>query len=126
VRFEELLSEPGPSLDRLGRFFGWQARVDPHEVGSTFRPRPNKVGKFAVLSSRNRMWCEALLRDELVRYGYELEFDAADPPAPVVHLAIRIKDAFRRIPQKVRTTAARLGRSRGAGGWVPVRKWRDR
>jgi hypothetical protein len=126
VRFEELLSEPGASLERLGRFFGWQSCVDPHEVGSTFRRRPNKVGRFALLSSRNRMWCEALLRDELVRYGYELEFAAADPPAPVVHLALRVKDAFRRVPQKVRTTAARLGRSRGSAGWAPVRRWRDR
>jgi hypothetical protein len=115
VRFEALLSEPGPCLERLGRFFGWTPSVDPHAVGSMFRRRPNRVGRFASLSPRNRMWCEALLRDELVRYGYELEFDAADPPAAVVRLALQMKDALRRVPQKMRTTAARFGRSRGWG-----------
>lgn len=108
VRFEDVLSEPGRCLEELGRFFGWAPRVDPHDVGSTFRRRPNKIGKFRALSTRKRKWCEALLRDELVRWGYALEFDAADPPNLAMRLGLRLTDAVRRVPQKIRTMYARL------------------
>ena len=107
VRYESMLDNPRQFLldfrDRFDLTFAQQ----PEEVLAKRRLRPNRVGKWHKLPPAELAACEALLRDELLAFGYAPTSSNTQPPAAAALLAARTRDAWKRVPQKLRILANR-------------------
>jgi sulfotransferase family protein len=108
VAFETLVERPREFVDDFARFFGVVPQTDPQSVLERMPVRPNKVGKWRALPSLELARCEAILRNELLAFGYA----PAHPPVPVpsrtVVTAAIARDAIKRIPQKLRHVLSRF------------------
>jgi hypothetical protein len=107
VRYEDLLEDPDTFVAAFRDQFlgGERSLVAPVDKG---RIRHNNRRKWGSLTRRELALCEAVLRDELQRYGYGTECDPVDPPSPATWLAAAGRDAAQRVPQKIQDFAARL------------------
>ena len=108
VRYEELLESPDEFVARFGSHFRVGAHGQELAPVDRSRIRRHNVRKWAGLSARELAYCEAVLWDELRAYGYEPEGHRPQPPGAVTWMVARMKDALRRVPQKVRTVVGRL------------------
>ncbi len=79
VKFSTLVNAPRQFVDEFSRHFGLAPAVDPETVISTFQFRPGKIEKWRALPPQELAWCEGVLYDELVEFGY-----SPVTPAPVV------------------------------------------
>ena len=113
VKFETLVETPRRFIDDFARHYGLTPAVDPEAVLRTFHIRPNKIAKWKRLDAQDLAWCEGLLEGELRAYGYSPQTSAPVAPSKSVLFAAHVRDAFKRIPQKLRLIRARLGRLAG-------------
>jgi hypothetical protein len=107
VNFTTLVNSPREFVDGFARHFGLTPTADPDAVITAFRFRPGKIGKWDSLSPQQLAWCEGILHDELVEFGYPIA--SATPALPAAHqvMAASVRDTAKRIPQKLRHTFAR-------------------
>jgi sulfotransferase family protein len=108
VRYESMLQDPRQFLLDFARRYGLSFVKDPDEVVAEMALRPNKVGKWRSLDARQLAWCEAILRPELAAYGYVPATNEGSPPDAITRLAARTRDAWKRVPQKLRKIRQRL------------------
>jgi hypothetical protein len=110
VKFETLVNATREFVDAFANHFSL-APTDNLEVAiPALQFRPNRIGRWARLSKRELAWCEGILQAELLEFGYPLASPSpALPPAGQV-MAANIRDAFKRVPQKVRRMIDRTKR----------------
>jgi hypothetical protein len=108
VKFETLVTAPRDFLSDFSRRFQLAPVLDIEAVAPTVRVRPNKTEKWRRLSPRQLAWCEGILRDELETAGYTLASPSPVLPGRSTLLAATVRDAFGRVPQKVRGVTRRL------------------
>jgi hypothetical protein len=110
VRFESLLTARRQFVDDFSLKFGIAPAVDPEVALATIPTRPHRTARWRSLDPALLQQCEAVLYDELVRFGYEPACPRTAAPGPVIRLRARTRDALRRVPQKLRRV---LGERRG-------------
>jgi hypothetical protein len=108
VRYEELLTAPDAFVDRFTRQFALDSEGHTPLAVDTGRIRSGNVRKWSGLRTRQLAHCEAILRQELLTYGYGIECDLVEPPDVATWLAAKGSDTIKRIPQKMRRVASRL------------------
>jgi hypothetical protein len=108
--FETLVQSPREFVADLMRHFNLAPIVDPSEALATIPPRPNKVAKWKQLTPRQLAWCEAILEEELIRFGYAPASAHTTLPSTATIVAARARDMVKRFPQKTRRIVARLSR----------------
>ncbi len=70
IRYERLVREPQPEIDRIADFLGIAAdRMQRHAADTL---RPDNVGKHSTLTSDERADIERIAGPTLVHWGYEL------------------------------------------------------
>ncbi|MBA3884183.1 MAG: sulfotransferase [Acidobacteria bacterium] len=102
ARFSTLVSAPRLFVDDFARHFKLTPAVDPDTVLSAIPFRQGKIEKWRALPPRQLAWCEGILYDELVEFGYTPESQRPVLPDRSVLLLTATRDAVRRVPQKVR------------------------
>jgi hypothetical protein len=111
VRYEDILESPDRFVSDFGAHFGLthedEDRAGPIDPG---RIRRDNVRKWTRLSPTELAQCEAILREEMLTYGYSPEREAVPPPEGAAWALARARDAARRVPQKLRSIAKRLSR----------------
>jgi hypothetical protein len=108
VRYEDLLETPDQVVAAFrDRFHLGGDAASPPAVNQG-RIRRNNRRKWASLTQQELALCEAVLRDELITYGYGTECEPVPPPGPATWLMARSRDAAQRVPQKLQDFAARL------------------
>jgi hypothetical protein len=110
VTFEELLEAPEDFVARFWTHFHLGAPGEAPPAIATEKIRRNNKRKWAVLAPRQLEAVEAVLRDELVRYGYELDTQAAPEPSSAEWMSARLRDTLQRVPQKIQKVAARFAK----------------
>jgi hypothetical protein len=108
VRFDTLVQSPRVFVEDFARHFGLVPSPDSEKALQTIPPRPNKIEKWRKLPHRDLAWCEAILRDQLLEFGYRPEYPTATLPGPATIAAAEARDAIKRVPQKLRRLAARM------------------
>jgi hypothetical protein len=108
VKFNTLVMSPRSFVDDFARHFGLVPAVDPEVVIRKFKIRPGKVEKWRALPPRQLAWCEGLLYDELVEFGYLPVTSAPTLPDWSALAAAKARDSLRRVPQKIGRVVARL------------------
>jgi hypothetical protein len=110
VTFEELLDAPEAFVSRFWTHFGLGTPGEPPPAIETEKIRRNNKRKWSVLPARQLEAVEAVLRDELVRYGYTLDTAASPEPSAAEWLTARARDTVKRVPQKLQKVASRLSK----------------
>jgi hypothetical protein len=113
VTYEALLSDTRQLVDDLSRHFDLEPKVNLDVAIPALKFRPNKIGKWKKLSERELAWCEGILYDELIEFGYEPTTQSPVLPGPGQRLLATARDKTRRLPQKLHRLAARLRRPAG-------------
>ena len=108
VRYESMLDNPRQFLLDFRDRFDLTFAKQPDDVLAQRKLRPNRVGKWHKLPPAELAACEALLREELAAFGYTPVTSDAKPPDAATLLAARTRDAWKRVPQKLRILANRL------------------
>jgi hypothetical protein len=108
LKYETLLNSTRQFIDDFSAHFGLRPAVDPEIAVPKLRFRPNKIGKWKSLPAQQLAWCEGILRDQLLEFGYPLSAASPTPPPASRMLVARARDKARRFPQKVRRMAARM------------------
>jgi len=106
VRYEDLLATPHDVVERVGRHFGLTLASGGRAALDRLSIRKNNTRKWGDLDARTLSGCEAILRDELIRFGYGVGDAAA--PTPAAWALARGRDVLRRVPQKVAKLSKRL------------------
>jgi hypothetical protein len=110
VKYEELLEAPDAFVSEFARHFGLTADGELPPPVNTGRIRRNNTRKWAGLPPRELAQCEAILREELHRYGYGTECEPVPPPGPATWLMAKGRDTAKRVPQKFGVMVNRLRR----------------
>jgi hypothetical protein len=110
VRFETLVNDTRRFIEDFARHFQLEPAVNPDTAIKTLRFRPNKIGKWQRLSPRELAWCEGILREELLEFGYPLASGSPAMPGAGRLMAATARDVLRRVPQKIRQIVGRLER----------------
>ena len=108
VRYESMLDNPQQFLLDFRDRFDLTFAQPPEEVLAKRALRPNKVGKWHRLPPAELAACEALLREELLAFGYTPVTSNTTVPDAAALLAARTRDAWKRVPQKLRILGNRL------------------
>jgi hypothetical protein len=108
VRFEDLVSAPITALAPLGRWLGHFEQDGAEERLRDFRIRPGRVGRWRALAPRQLAICEAILRRELLAYGYGLVTATTVGTGRWERVSAIAADALLRIPQKLAHLNRRL------------------
>jgi hypothetical protein len=108
VKFTTLVDSPRAFVDDFARHFKLTPTVDPDAVISAFPFRQGKVGKWKSLPADQLAWCEGILRDELLEFGYPLASPSPRMPHSRHVIAASARDKLRRVPQKIRRLVERL------------------
>jgi hypothetical protein len=107
VKFETLVSAPRQFFEEFTSHFQLAPTIDPDAAVRELRIRPNKTQKWKSLSSRELAWCEGILYDELLEFGYTPESPDRVLPGRRALMAAAARDAIKRVPQKLRHVVAR-------------------
>jgi hypothetical protein len=108
VRYEDLLEAPGTFVEQFSRHFRLEPSAQAAAAVGALPIRRNNVQKWSGLSERELARCEAVVRTELLTYGYQPQCDPVPPPGPAEWMAARSRDVVKRIPQKLAGMARRL------------------
>lgn len=108
VKYETLLNDTRRFVDELSERFQLAPTVNLDVAIPALKFRPNKIGKWKALSSRQLSWCEGILQEELQEFGYPYASIRPEPPGPRQRLLAAAKDKIRRVPQKVRRAVKRM------------------
>jgi hypothetical protein len=101
LRFEDLLGDPGRTIEHLGDRLGLASVCSISTFVDTFTFRPGRIGRWRTLPRRDLEWCETILRRELLEYGYGLATGAAYRPSRIDAVRVRLRDTLGRIRQKL-------------------------
>jgi hypothetical protein len=110
VRYEDLLEAPDAFASRLADHFELRAAGHTPKPVDLKRIRRSNMKKWGHVDRRELAFCEAILREELDRYGYGTECPPVAAPEGWTWTKARTLDAIRRVPQKVRRVINRLQR----------------
>jgi len=110
VDFAALVNSPRQVIDRLAQHFALTPAVDPDTVITKFRFRQGKIEKWRALRPDQLAWCEGILYDELVEFGYTPVTASRTIPDGTVRAEAVVRDIIGRVPQKVRHLAGRFKR----------------
>ena len=108
LKYETMLSAPRQFVDDFAQHFQLSPTVNPDVAVPALKFRPNKIGKWKSLPPRELAWCEGILREELMEYGYPLASAQPELPGSRQILAATARDKVKRFPQKVRRMVARM------------------
>jgi hypothetical protein len=108
VKYEALLNDTRKLADDIAQHFGLVPSVELDAAVRELQFRPNKIGKWKRLPASELAWCEGILRDELIEFGYPIASAATEVPGSARILLATVRDKVRRVPQKLRRTVARL------------------
>jgi hypothetical protein len=108
MTYEALLNNTRELVDDFARHFQLAPRVDLDVAVPALKFRPNKIGKWKRLPQQELSWCEGILRDELLEFGYPLATASPEVPGTAHMLLATARDKARRFPQKVRRMMARM------------------
>ena len=110
VKFETLLNTTREFVDSFARHFKLAPTANLDVAIPALEFKPNRIGRWARMSPRELAWCEGMLREELLEFGYPLASPSPTlPPAGQV-VAANIRDTFKRFPQKIRRMIERTKR----------------
>jgi hypothetical protein len=110
VKFETLLNATREFVDDFARHFKLAPTANLDVAIPALQFKPNRIGRWARLSPRELAWCEGMLREELLEFGYPLASPSPTlPPAGQV-AAANVRDTFKRFPQKIRRMIERTKR----------------
>ena len=107
IRYEDLVEAPDTVVARFGQHFGLTA-ADGARAVDKGRIRQGTTRRWVALRRRKLAQCEAILRDELLAYGYGTGCNPVEPPGPAGWLLAKGRDTVKRIPQKLGAVTARL------------------
>jgi hypothetical protein len=107
VKFETLLGSTREFAEDFARHFKLPPAVDL-DAAIPKQFRPNKIGKWTRLSAQELSWCEGILHDELIEFGYPIASPSPSLPAPRHLMAAAARDKVKRVPQKIRRLVERL------------------
>lgn len=110
VRFSTLVNAPRQFVDDFARHFGLTPAVDPDKVIEAFPFRAGKIEKWRALPPRQLAWCEGVLYDELLEFGYTPETKARVYPDRATLAAASARDTLGRVPQKLRRLLLQIRR----------------
>lgn len=110
VRYEDVLDSPASVVARLSAHFGLALAANWEEELSALDVRQQNRNRWQSLATGPLEQIEAVLANELVRYGYGLNLDNATVPDRVDWMTARAVDMLKRIGQKGRHVARRLAR----------------
>jgi hypothetical protein len=108
LKYETLLNSPRLFVDDFSRCFGVRPAVDPDIAVPALRFRPNKIGKWKQLPEQELAWCEGILHDELLEFGYPLASASPEVPGLWPEATATVRDTVKRVPQRVRRIMNRL------------------
>ena len=110
VTYESLLNNTRQLVDDLSRHFNLEPKVNLDVTIPALKFRPNKIGKWKKLAPRELAWCEGILYDELLEFGYEPTTPAPVLPGAGERMLATVRDKARRLPQKLRRFQVRVKR----------------
>jgi hypothetical protein len=110
VTFEALLNSTRECMDGLARHFELTPAVDLDVAIPALKFRPNKIGKWKRLPAQQLAWCEGILRDDLIGFGYPLISESPEAPPWSQLAAAQVRDSVKRAPQKIRSFVRRFRR----------------
>lgn len=108
VKYEALVGDARRLAGDLAAHFGLIPRLDLDLAVPALKARPDKVGKWRRLPEQQLAWCEGLLHDELLEFGYPFASSSPAMPGRARMLLAEARDRVKRVPQKVRRVIARL------------------
>jgi hypothetical protein len=108
VKFETLVTTPRKFFDDFSNHFQLAPSVDPDAAVKEIHIRPNKTQKWKRLSPQELAWCEGVLYDELLEFGYPPESPRRVLPSQRAVIAAAARDTVKRVPQKIRHLMARM------------------
>lgn len=108
VKFTTLVNSPREFVDSFARHFHITPAVDPDAVIEAFPFRQGKIGKWNSLSAQQLAWCEGILREELLEFGYPLASPSPALPGERAMAQARARDTLKRVPQKIKHLIQRL------------------
>jgi hypothetical protein len=107
VKFSTLVESPRAFVDEFARHFQLEPAADPDAVISEFPFRSGKIEKWRALPPQELAWCEGILYDDLVEFGYPPVTPSPQPPDLLARVQAHGRDAVKRVPQKIRATLER-------------------
>lgn len=108
VTYEALLNDTRRLVDDFAAHFGIAPLVDLDTAIPALKFRPNKIGKWKGLSERELAWCEGILYDELLEFGYQPTTPSRVLPDASDRLMAAARDSVRRLPQKFNRLKTRI------------------
>jgi hypothetical protein len=108
VTYEALLNDTRRLVDDLAGYFKLEPLVNLDVAIPALKFRPNKIGKWKGLSERELAWCEGMLYDELLEFGYQPTTPSPVLPDAGQRFLATARDKVRRFPQKLRRLKARM------------------
>lgn len=110
IRYEDLLQSPVGSMRGLSVHFGLHPVPGGESALQALQIKRGNVRKWAGLEQGQLAHVEAMLDGELRRYGYQPASEHPSLPDATTLMKARVRDAFRRAPQKVGRLLRRLSR----------------
>jgi hypothetical protein len=110
VKYETLVNSTREFIDDFAERFGVRPAMEPEAAVRALNFRPNTIGKWKRLSPQELAWCEGILHDELLEFGYSLASAAPSVPGSARLIAATARDTVKRVPQKLQQMAARIRR----------------
>jgi hypothetical protein len=102
VKFSTLVNAPRQFVDDFARHFQLVPSVDPDDVIEAFPFRQGKIERWRALPPEQLAWCEGVLYDELVEFGYTPVTPTPQHPDRATIAAAAARDTVKRVPQKLR------------------------
>jgi hypothetical protein len=110
VKFSTLVTSTRKFVDDFSSHFDLTPSEDPDAVIKAFNFRPGKIDKWRRLPADQLTWCEGILYDEMVEFGYTPLSPAPALPGPLNTSAAVVRDTLRRVPQKLQTLVRMIQR----------------
>jgi hypothetical protein len=107
VRYEDLLAAPQEFVVRFSQHFGLSLAPNGQEGVDRLKIRANNVKKWLSIDRETLDGCQGILREPLLRYGYEKHLEA-EPPDALTWTMARARDVVLRVPQKISKLSRRL------------------
>ncbi|WP_161604318.1 sulfotransferase family protein [Roseiconus nitratireducens] len=108
IKYEDLLTDPMSEVEKLAEFVGEPVTPEVVEhVSEVFVKRGNSL-KWKQLSQKDLIASESVLREQILRFGYECATREGDSLGRLEIARRRASDVAQRVPQKLGAKAARL------------------
>jgi hypothetical protein len=108
VTYESVLNDTKRVVEGLAAHFNLEPQGDMNQAITALKLRPNKIGRWKALSTQDLAWCEGILFDELVEFGYQPTTAKPILPSAAERMVVACRDKIRRVPQKLTRITARM------------------